>query len=89
MKETKFRDFKGFTRKRYDREEADTDESVTQKIEYPKRVQITIDCGAFAKMLPTVDIATFKANLHKYKPLSVVNYGDMRYSSVIAEERYD
>ena len=38
-------------------------------------------------MLPVMDLLTFKANLHKLKPLSIVNYKDKRYSSVIVEER--
>lgn len=87
MKTLEFRDFKGVMRKQYDREATDTDESMIRKIEYPKRVQILINYGVFTKMLPTVDLTTFKANLHRFKPLSVVNYGDLRYSSVACEER--
>lgn len=87
MKTFEFKDYKGVTRMQYDREASDTDESMMGKVEYPKRVQILIDCGAFIKMLPTVDLNTFKANLHKFKPLSVVNYGDTRYTSVVCEER--
>ncbi len=87
MKTSEFRDINGVVRKQYDREASDTDESMMRKIEHPKRVQILINCGVFIKMLPTVDLTTFKANLHRYKPLSVVNYGDLRYSSVVCEER--
>ena len=87
MKEAQFKDFKGNTQKQFDREPADNDEDMLKKIEYPKRVQVLVDCGAFIKGLPVMDLTTFKANLHKYKPLSIVNYGDLRYSSVVCEER--
>lgn len=89
MKESKFIDYKGNTQKQFDREHADNDEDMLKKIEYPKRMHVIIDCGYFAKGLPVMDLTTFKANLHKYKPMSVVNYADMRYSSVVVWERYD
>ena len=87
MLESEFTDFKGKTQRQFDREPADNDEDMLKKIEYPKRVQVLVDRGAFIKGLPVMDLATFKANLHKYKPLSIVNYGDLRYSSVVCEER--
>lgn len=87
MEETKFTDYKGNPQTQFDRGHNDTDEDMLAKITYPKRVQIIVDKPPFTIMLPTVDLLTFKANLHKFKPLSVVNYGDKRYSSVVVEER--
>ena len=89
MKESKFIDYKGNAQKQFDREPSDNDEDMLAKIEYEKRVQIIINKPPFSVMLPLMDLLTFKANLHKFKPLSIVNYGDKRYSSVVVEERYD
>ena len=89
MREIEFRDFRGLIRKQYNREASDDDESVMGKIECPNRVQVFVDCGASVRVLPAMDLATFKANLRRFKPMSVVNYRDMRYSSVVVQERYD
>ncbi|MBR2680842.1 MAG: hypothetical protein IKE23_08855 [Exiguobacterium sp.] len=88
MKESKFIDYKGSPQTQFDREPNDTDEDVLAKIEYAERVQVIINKPPFSVMLPLMDLLTFKA-LSKFKPLSVVNYGDRRYSSVVVEERYD
>lgn len=88
MEESKFTDYKGNPQIQFDREPNDTDEDMLAKIEYEKRVQVIINKPPFSVMLPLMDLPTFKANLHKFKPLSIVNYGDKRYSSVVVEERY-
>ena len=89
MEESKFIDYKGNPQIQFDRGPNDTDEDMLAKITYPKRVQIIVNKPPFSIMLPVVDLLTFKANLSKFKPLSIVNYGDKRYSSVVVEERYD
>lgn len=89
MEESKFIDYKGNPQTQFDREPNDTDEDMLAKIEYAKKVQVIINKPPFSVMLPLMDLLTFKANLSKFKPLSVVNYGDRRYSSVVVEERYD
>ena len=87
MKETDFIDYKGNPQKQYDREPSDADEDVIKAITYSKRVQVVILKDGYSVLLPTMDLCTFKANLHRFKPLSVVNYWDARYSSVVVEER--
>ena len=87
MEETKFTDYKGNPQTQFDREQNDTDEDMLDKIAYPKRVQVILNKPPFSVMLPLMDLLTFKANLHRFKPLSVVNYWDARYSSVVVEER--
>ena len=87
MKETNFKDYKGNLQKQYDREPSDADEDVIKAITYPKRVQVIICKDGYSVFLPAMDLCTFKANLHRFKPLSVVNYWDMRFSSVVVEER--
>ena len=89
MEESKFTDYKGNPQTQFDRGQNDTDEDMLAKIEYERRVQVIISKPPFSVMLPLMDLLTFKANLHKFKPLSIVNYGDKRYSSVVVEERYD
>ena len=89
MEESKFIDYKGNPQTQFDREPNDTDDDILAKITYPKRVRLMVKKPPFGVMLPAMDLLTFKANLHKFKPLSVVNYGDRRYSSVVVEERYD
>lgn len=87
MEESRFTDYKGNPQIQFDRGPSDTDEDMLAKITYPKRVQIIVNKPPFSIMLPVVDLLTFKANLRKFKPLSIVNYGDKRYSSVVVEER--
>lgn len=87
MKEISFIDYKGNHQKQYDREWSDADEDILKVIPYPKRVQVIICKNGYNVFLPAMDLCTFKANLHKFKPLSVVNYWDARYSSVVVEER--
>ena len=76
MKISKFKYFAGHTQTQYDKEPTDTNEDMIRKIIYPNKI---VACNLFTQI-------TIK-ELRKYEILSIVNYSDMKYTSVFVGEK--
>ena len=81
MKQTNFRDFLGNPQTRIDRESCDADEEIYSKIKYPERLFL-------ADFMRYTTLKSAKnTTLKKYLIYSIVNYDDLRYTSVLLERR--
>lgn len=76
MRISKFEDFKGNMQTQYDKEPSDSNEDMLRKIVYPNKI---VACNMFTQIT--------MAELRKYDVLSIVNYSDMRYTSVFVGEK--
>ena len=73
---SKFEDYKGNIQTQYDKEPTDSNDDMIRKIVYPNKV---VACNLFTQI-------TIK-ELRKYEVLSIVNYSDMKYTSVFIGEK--
>lgn len=81
MKSTNFKDFLGNPQTRIDREAGDADEDVYSRIKYPERLFLA-DFMRYATLKSAKN-----TTLKKYLIYSIVNYDDLKYTSVLLERR--
>ncbi len=81
MKRTNFKDFLGNPQTCIEREVGDADEAIYSEIKYPDRLFLA-DFMRYATLKSAKN-----TTLRKYLIYSIVNYDDLRYTSVLLERR--
>ena len=85
MKVSKFIDFKGKKQVQYDSEKFDNREFF-DLIKYPQNIVILIQIGMRFEQIP-YNKSMLIHDSHMFRLLSLVNYDDLKYTSIVAERR--
>ena len=86
MKISNFKDFKGNRQTQYDAESFDHNKEILALVRYPNKIVILIQVGMWFEQLDY----NFDELLHdsnRFRLLSLVNYDDLKYTSIVAERR--
>ena len=86
MKINHFFDFKGRLQTQYDAESFDHNKEILALIGYPNKIVLLIQVGMWFEQLD-YNMDELLHDSHRFRLLSLVNYDDLKYTSIVAERR--